>query len=148
MIDGSMSFKLKVVVHFLRILVCLLLSRPNVKFLVKNIFCFFWYATYRIVRPFTRALTECLNNREKRSTSRSRHGAGASCQTSHPGISARAIAFGRSWPLAAFRYQPSCRYVIEGENCRPLNHMRQIPLLLTAPDLPCQVSVRVRWRKY
>ena len=29
-------------------------------------------------------------------------GAGASYQTSHPGISARAIAFGRSWPFAAF----------------------------------------------
>ena len=32
--------------------------------------------------------------------------AGASYQTSHPGISARAIAFGRSWPFAAFCYRP------------------------------------------
>ena len=38
--------------------------------------------------------------------STSRRGAGASYQTSHPGISARAIAFGRSWPFAAFCYRP------------------------------------------
>ena len=39
-------------------------------------------------------------------------GAGASYQTSHPGISARAIAFGRSWPFAAFCYRP----------CLPVRH--------------------------
>ena len=38
--------------------------------------------------------------------STSRRGAGASYQTSHPGISARAIAFGRSWPFTAFCYRP------------------------------------------
>ena len=36
----------------------------------------------------------------------------ASYQTSHPGISARAIAFGRSWPFAAFCYRP----------CLPVRH--------------------------
>ena len=56
------------------------------------------------------ALTECLHKREKSSTSR--RGAGASYQTSHPGISARAIAFGRSWPFAAFCYRP----------CLPVRH--------------------------
>ena len=39
-------------------------------------------------------------------------GAGASYQTSHPGISARAIAFGRSWLFAAFCYRP----------CLPVRH--------------------------
>ena len=39
-------------------------------------------------------------------------GAGASYQTSHPVISARAIAFGRSWPFAAFCYRP----------CFPVRH--------------------------
>ena len=42
----------------------------------------------------------------------SRRGAGASYQTSHPGISARAIAFERSWPFAAFCYRP----------CLPVRH--------------------------
>ena len=106
---------------------------------------FFWYGTYRRARKFTYALTECLT-REKRSTSG--HGAGASYQTSHPGIPARAIDLGRSWPFAAFRYRPSPRYGIEGGKCRPLNHMRQIPLLLTAPDRPCQVSVRFQLLSY
>ena len=36
------------------------------------------------------------------------------------------------------------RYGIEGEICRPLNHMWQIPRLLTAPNRPCQYSVRIR----
>ena len=40
------------------------------------------------------------------------------------------------------------RYGIEGEICRPLNHMRQIPRLLTAPDRPCQFNVRIRWLIY
>ena len=40
------------------------------------------------------------------------------------------------------------RYGIEGEICRPLNHMWQIPRLLTAPNRPCQYSVRVRWLIY
>ena len=39
-------------------------------------------------------------------------GAGASYQTSHPGISARAIAFGRRWPFVAFCYRP----------CLPVRH--------------------------
>ena len=55
-------------------------------------------------RTFTHALTGFFNKREKRSTSR--HGAGASYQTSHPGTSARGIGFGRSWPFAAFCYRP------------------------------------------
>ena len=33
------------------------------------------------------------------------------------------------------------RYGIEGEICRPLNHMWQIPRLLTAPDRPCHYSL-------
>ena len=40
------------------------------------------------------------------------------------------------------------RYGIEGEICRPLNHIRQIPRLLTAPNRPCQFNVRIRWLKY
>ena len=37
------------------------------------------------------------------------------------------------------------RYGIEGEIWRPLNHMRQIPRLLTAQDRPCQFYVlRIR----
>ena len=34
------------------------------------------------------------------------------------------------------------RYGIEGGICRPLNHIRQIPRLLTAPDLPCHYNFR------
>ena len=33
---------------------------------------FFWWARYRRARTFAHALTECLNKREKRSTSRHR----------------------------------------------------------------------------
>ena len=40
------------------------------------------------------------------------------------------------------------RYGIEGEICRPLNHMWQIPRLLTAPNRPCQYNVRIRWLIY
>ena len=40
------------------------------------------------------------------------------------------------------------RYGIEGEICRPLNHMWQIPRLLTAPNRPCQYSVGIRWLIY
>ena len=40
------------------------------------------------------------------------------------------------------------RYGIEGEICRPLNHMWQIPRLLTAPNRSCQYSVRIRWLIY
>ena len=38
------------------------------------------------------------------------------------------------------------RYGIEGEICRPLNHMWQIPRLLTAPDRPCHYNLNVRFR--
>ena len=70
-----------------------------------------WYVSVRRARrTFSHTLTECLSKREKSSTSR--RGAGASYQTSHPGISARAIAFGRSWPIAAFCYRP----------CLPVRH--------------------------
>ena len=70
-----------------------------------------WYVSVRRARrTFSHTLTECLRRREKSSTSR--RGAGASYQTSHPGISARAIAFGRSWPIAAFCYRP----------CLPVRH--------------------------
>ena len=64
----------------------------------------------RARRTFAHTLTECLSKRKKCSTSR--RGAGASYQTSHPGISARAIALGRSWPFAAFCYRP----------CLPVRH--------------------------
>ena len=40
------------------------------------------------------------------------------------------------------------RYGIEGGICRPLNHIRQIPRLLTAPNRPCQFSIRIWWLKY
>ena len=33
------------------------------------------------------------------------------------------------------------RYGIEGGICRPLNHMRQIPCLLTAPNRPCHYNL-------
>ena len=59
---------------------------------------------YQRARTFAHTLTECLSKRQKSSTSW--RGAGASYQTSHPGFSARAIAFGRSWPFAAFCYRP------------------------------------------
>ena len=39
-------------------------------------------------------------------------------------------------------------YGIEGEICRPLNHMRQIPRLLTAPNRSCQFNIRIRWLIY
>ena len=54
-------------------------------------------------------------------------------------------AVGRSLLSAA---DLASRYGIEGEVCRPLNHMRQIPRLLTAPNRPCQLSVRILSLKY
>ena len=61
---------------------------------------------------FTHALKECLNKKKTKTQYLQTSGAGASYQTSHPGISARAIAFGRSWPFAAFCYRP----------CLPVRH--------------------------
>ena len=94
-------------------------------------------------------MTECLSKREKCSTSR--RGAGASYQTSHPGISARAIAFGRSWPFAAFCYRP----------CHPVRHwgrdMSAPKPCVTNPTpthssirspLSLQFNVRFRWLIY
>ena len=91
--------------------------------------------------------------REKK-CSTSRRGAGASYQTSHPGISARAIAFGRSWPFAAFCYRP----------CLPVRHWGRdmsapkpyvtnpAPTHSSRPPLSLQFSVRFRlliylWQK-
>ena len=97
----------------------------------------------RRARTFTHALTECLNEREQRSTSG--HCAGASYETNHPAISVRAIA--SFWTqLAPCCFQiPTSRYGIEGEICRPLNHMWQISLPLTAPDRPCLFNIHIWW---
>ena len=82
--------------------------------------------------------------------STSRHGSGASYRTSHPGISARAIAFGRSWPFAAFCYRP----------CFPVRHWGRdmsapkpyvtnpTPTHSSRPPLSLQFSVRFRWLIY
>ena len=51
-------------------------------------------------------------------------------------------------PSLLSAFDLASRYGIEGEICRPLNHMRQIPRLLTAPDRPCQFSVSIRWLIY
>ena len=87
--------------------------------------------------------------REK-NCSTSRRGAGASYQTSHPGISARAIAFGRSWPFAAFCYRP----------CLPVRHWGRdmsapkpyvtnpTPTHSSRPPLSLQFNVRFRWLIY
>ena len=87
--------------------------------------------------------------REK-NCSTSRHGAGASYQTSHPGISARAIALGRSWPFAAFCYRP----------CLPVRHWGRdmsapkpyvtnpTPTHSSRPPLSLQFRVRFRWLIY
>ena len=97
-----------------------------------------WYGTYRRARTFTHALTECLNKREKRSTSRC--GPGASYQTSHPGISARAIAFGRSRPFAAFCYWPTSASKAYETNPTPTHSSR--------PPLSLQFYLRIRSLKY
>ena len=51
-------------------------------------------------------------------------------------------------PSLLFATDLASRYGIEGEICRPLNHMWQIPRLLTAPDRPCQFTLRIRSLKY
>ena len=88
--------------RFLHLRLCLY-NQLTCQFLAKTSM-FFCYGTYRRARTFAHTLTEYLSKREKCSTSRL--GAGASYQTSHPGISVRAIAFGHSWPFAAFCYRP------------------------------------------
>ena len=103
----------------------------------------------RARRTFAHTLTECLSKREKCSTSR--RGAGASYQTSHPGISARAIALRRSWPFAAFCYRP----------CLPVRHWGRDmsapkPYVTNPtpthssirPPLSLQFNVRFRWLIY
>ena len=103
---------------------------------------------YRRARTFTHALTKCLNKREKRSTSR--RGAGASYQTSHPGISARAIAFGRSWPFAAFCYRsrlPVRHWGRDMSAPKPYE-TNPTPTHSSRPPLSLLFSVRIRWLKY
>ena len=106
-----------------------------------------YYYYYR-ARTFAHAPTECFNKRQNCSTSR--RGAGASYQTSHPGISARAIAFGRSWPFAAFCYRP----------CLPVRHWGRdmsapkpyvtnpTPTHSSRPPLSLQFNLRFRWLIY
>ena len=94
------------------------------------------------------ALTECLNKREKSSTSR--RGAGSSYQTSHPGISARAIAFGRSWPFAAFCYRPRLPVRHLGRDMPAPKPYETNPTPTHSSKLPLslQLNVRLRWYKY
>ena len=106
------------------------------QFLVKtSILIFFWHATYQRARTFTHARTECLNKREKRSTSRHRRWSVV------PNVRSLLDAVGPSLLSAT---DLASRYGIEGEICRPLNHMRQIPSLLTAPNRSCRFNVRLR----
>ena len=97
---------------------------------------------------FTHALTECLNKREKCSTSR--RGAGASYQTSFPGISARAIAFGRSWPFAAFCNRPRLPVRHWGRDMSAPKPYKTNPKLTLSsrPPLSLQFSVTFRWLIY
>ena len=104
-------------------------------------------STYRRARIFTHARTVSLNKREKnavppdpaleRRTKRVIPG-------SRP-VRSLLDAVGPSLLSAT---DLASRYGIEGEICRPLNHIRQIPRLLTAPNRPCQFNVRIRWLKY
>ena len=98
-------------------------------------------------RTFKHPLTECLKRRENRSTSRHRRWSVLPNESSWD--------FGRCdrfWTQLALRcfllptFPPGTAF--KGEICRPLNHMWQIPRLLTAPNRRCQYSVRIRWLIY
>ena len=82
--------------------------------------------------------------------STSRRGAGASYQTSHPGISARAIAFGRSWPFAAFCYRPRLpvRHWGRDMSAPKPYETNPTPTHNSKPPLSLQFNVRFRWLKY
>ena len=92
-----------------------------IDFLVKTSILIFYFYFYLFIYFFGRLRIgepEHLRMRGRNVWTREKNavppdtGAGASYQTSHPGISARAIAFGRSWPFAAFCYRP----------CLPVRH--------------------------
>ena len=82
--------------------------------------------------------------------STSRRGAGASYQTSHPGISARAIAFGRSWPFAAFCYRPRLpvRHWGRDMSAPKPYETNPTPTHSSKPPLSLQFNVRFRWLIY
>ena len=75
-------------------------------------------------------------------------GAGASYQTSHPGISARAIAFGRSWPFTAFCYRPCLPVRHWGRDMSAPKPYVTNPTPTHSSNRPCQYSVRIRWLIY
>ena len=109
-----------------------------------------WYVSVRrACRTFAHTLTECLSKKEKCSTSR--RGAGASYQTTHPGISARAIAFGRSWPFAAFCYRPCLLVRHWGRDMSAPKPYVTNPTPTHSsirPPLSLQFNVRFRWLIY
>ena len=120
---------------------CQFLVKPNI---------FFWYGRHWGARAFAHdhEPTECLNKTKKCSTSRG--GAGASYQTSHPGISARAIAFGRSWPFAAFCYRPRLPVRHWGRDMSATKpyETNPTPTHSSRPPLSLQFSLTFRWLIY
>ena len=96
------------------------------------------------------ALTECLNKREKSSTSRRGAGASYTYQRRHAGISARAIAFGHSWPFAAFCYRPRLpvRHWGRDMSAPKPYETNPTPTHSSKPPLSLQLNVRLRWYKY
>ena len=98
----------------------------------------------------THALTECLKTRREKLCSTFRRGTGASYQTSHPGVSARAIAFGRSWPFAAFCYRPRLpvRHWGRDMSAPKPYETNPTPTHSSKPPLSLQFNVRFRWLIY
>ena len=73
--------------------------------------------------------------------STSRRGAGASYKRVIPGFRPVRSLLDAVGPSLLSATDLASRYGIEGGICRPLNHMRQIPRLLTAPNRPCHYNL-------
>ena len=111
---------------------------------------------YKWHRPFQMATTVLRNGNDRfkwqRPFTKGKFALALECRTKRviPGfrpVRSLLDAVGSSESLLSVTDLAS-RYGIEGEICRPLNHMWQIPRLLTASNRPCQYSVRIRWLIY
>ena len=94
----------------------------------------------------THALTECLKTRREKYAIPP--DVALECRTKRviPGFRPVRSLLDAVGPSLLSATDLASRYGIEGGICRPLNHMRQIPRLLTAPKPPLSLHFNVTFR--
>ena len=90
----------------------------------------------------THALTECLKTRREKNAVPPDVALERRTKRVIPGFRPVRSLLDAVGPSLLSATDLASRYGIEGGICRPLNHMRQIPRLLTAPNRPCHYNLR------